>query len=128
MFRLGTRYGKGNGVPKDAKLREHWYERAAKHGHIRGLCNLAMVTFDSHPTRHVADLIEAAWRGDAWACVLLGNAYAEGGRGLAVDKARAKRWFTKALTCKEQPPDDADREEANAWLNANTDVEASWKC
>ena len=51
---------------------------------------------------------------------------------IAKDKELAKRWYLKALACKEkedgdgEEPDEMDKAEASAWLDANADVAAPW--
>ena len=77
--------------------------------------------------------MEAATRGDPYACVNVAGLYARGVSGqIAKDKELAKRWYLKALACKKkedgdgEKPDEQDKAEANAWLDANTEVAAPW--
>jgi len=134
MNDLGVCYLYGTGVPKDLKQARSWYERAAQAGNVRGLTNLGFRCLDDDEPGSYAGLVhlaEAATRGDAYACVLLGAAYADGDYGLAEDAALAKRWYSKALDCTDEEgegPDDDDANEAEAWLADNEGVQAVWKC
>mmetsp|Transcript_34075 Transcript_34075/g.111401 ORF Transcript_34075/g.111401 Transcript_34075/m.111401 type:complete len:94 (+) Transcript_34075:1-282(+) len=77
--------------------------------------------------------MEAATRGDPFACMEVARLYQHGVCGqVTKDKELAKRWYLKALACKEkedgdgEEPDEEDKAEASAWLDANADVEAPW--
>ena len=134
MCILGRTYSAGEGVPVDKAKSLEWYERAAQGGNARSLANLTVLSkaFESIRYRSAADrmvdLTDAAIRGDAWACVMLGDAYAKSLHGLPEDKVRAKRWYKKALACTKVQPDEDDRKAASDWLQANADVEDKWKC
>lgn len=128
MNTLGLAYVNGNGVPRDDVKAMEWYERAAQGGSVRGLTNLANSLCDEGFAMRLAYLTEAATRGDAWACVQLGEYYAKGMNGSPEDKVLAKRWYTKALSCTTPAPDEDDRKAASDWLEANAGVECKWKC
>ena len=130
MNDAGVCYATGDGVPEDQEQALRWYERAAQLGSVRGLTNIAIThsNLGKPSSLWLADLVEAATRGDAFACVKLGGWYAEGFNDLSIDKSRAKRWYTKALACTTEPPDDGDKQRANDWLSANIDVEPTWEC
>ena len=84
-----------------------------------------------HASDCVAHFMEAAVRGDAWACVKLAAAYANGDMGLALNENLAKRWYEKALACTDrdgEAPDEDDVRTATEWLEAHKHVESTWKC
>ena len=45
---------------------------------------------------------------------------------IAKDKELAKRWYLKAEDGDGEEPDEMDKAEASAWLDANADVAAPW--
>jgi len=130
MCNLGMKYTRGDGVPQDDTQAEMWYKRSAQHGSYRGLTNYGS---DLRGVDMWLHWMEAATRGDPYACVNVAGLYARGVSGqIAKDKELAKRWFLKALACKKkedgdgEKPDEQDKAEANAWLDANTEVAAPW--
>ena len=131
MNDLGVNYMLGDGVPQDTAQAKMWYKRSAQHGDNRGLTNYSLtITADGDRWLH---WMEAAMRGDAFACVKVAGLYKRGvSRHIAKDKELAKRWFLKALACKEkedgdgEEPNEDDKAVVNAWLDANADVAAPW--
>ena len=72
MNQLGYRYNIGKGVKKDQVLSMRWFRRAAEHGLLRGLTNLAFqLSTSSQDHEHLVHLAEAATRGDMAACMKL---------------------------------------------------------
>ena len=132
MFTLAGHYSHGIGVKQDRVQAEAWYLRSAQHGQLRGLTNCALYAGkEVHcktDTDIVAHIMEAAVRGDAWACVKLGKWYAQGNRGFSKNLPLARRWYQKALTCTGVKADEDDRCQANEWLGANAEVQDLWMC
>ena len=134
MSILGFAYDKGEGVPEDEAQSRYWYKRSAEHGNGRGQANHACKLWNQGKKLQAALLwMEAATRGDPYACIEVAALYDKGLVGHpAQDKELAKRWYLKALACEERgdgdgfDPDEEDAAKANAWLNANADVAAPW--
>ena len=134
MCKLGASHDRANDDSEAVGKARMWYQRSAQHGYNRGLTNYANKLHNSGEKGHAAlHWMEAATRGDAWACIQVAGLYSRGISGyLAQDLELAKRWCLKALACKLKDdgdgalPDEDDEAKANAWLDANADVAALW--
>ena len=130
MCDLGCIYDEGSGVPQDTAQAKMWYKRSAQHGNDRGLTNYGSKLRGGDRWLH---WMEAATRGDPFACVKVADLYQQGvSDQVTQDMELAKRWYLKALACKKkengdgEKPDEEDKAEASAWLDANADVAAPW--
>jgi TPR repeat protein len=99
-IKLGLRYRKGDGVPKDERRATAQFQRACEGGAAEGCGQLGMsymvgsgVTQDKR--RGVALLEKSCEGGDAMGCLILGASYANG-NGVPKDERRASAVYEKA--------------------------------
>ena len=100
-YALGTMYSQGRGVLRDARMAAHWYEQAARQGHVEASFSLGFLLFygvgsdgQATPPDPAAGLpwIEAAaTHGNAAAQYFLGAAYWVG-NGVETNRETALRW------------------------------------
>lgn len=105
QYYLGTMYQHGHGVPRDPRMAQLWYERAARQGHADAAFAVAFLLYYGAgegeraviATREAAApwLEIAAERGNASAQYLLGTLY-RAGEGEIADRATAMRWTLQA--------------------------------
>ncbi len=100
MNKMGIRYEKGQGVPKDPGKAVYWYRKAADAGSAGGMINLAR---HYNEGKGVEKSLEkrafwygkAAEKGHVRAVYVMGNIYMYG-EGVAKNYPEAARWFEKA--------------------------------
>ena len=100
QFVLGTCYGSGRGVEKDAVEAVKWYHKAAEQGYAAAQYNLgAIYATGQGVTKDEAEAVrwyrKAADQGSAAAQFNLGVIY-EDGRGIPKNEAEAVQWYCKA--------------------------------
>ncbi len=100
QFRLGMRYGKGDGVPRDDNLARQWLVRAAIAGHLQARYMLGWLYYDGRGVPQdyakAAELFsQAASAGDADSQYMLGVLYAKGW-GVERDSRRSLDWMRRA--------------------------------
>jgi len=98
--RLGGRYAAGEGLPKDANLAFHWYQKAAAQGHPEGQFKLGICykygrVIAKDPAQAVKWYRAAADQGLPEALNALGLCYEEG-TGVEQDKKEAVRLYQSA--------------------------------
>src|SRR3546814_14430187 len=72
---MGQAYRFGKGVPKDLRITQSWYEKAAQQGHEKAQANLGILLFDTGTrTEAMSWIRKAADRGDPRAQYVLGTA------------------------------------------------------
>ena len=107
MRAVAKSYDRGwMGQAKDAEKALHWYELSAKRGNVRALGSLANCYLKGKGVAKnvYSGLVmkaESASRGNAFACVDLGNRFFFGGQDgvVAKDLQQARRWLQKATEC-----------------------------
>lgn len=78
-FNLGQAFRLGRGVAADSGQAKHWFERAAKAGHLDAQVSLGLLMFDSGSRREgLSWLSRAAERGEARALLVVGTALFNG--------------------------------------------------
>ena len=97
---LGTRYSKGEGVPKDEAKAAQWYQKAAEQGLAVAQNNLGFMYANGRGVpKDYAKAAQwynkAASQGDSDAQVRLGLMYVRG-QGMQQDATMAKQWFQRA--------------------------------
>src|SRR3546814_591445 len=76
---MGQAYRFGKGVPKDLRITQSWYEKAAQQGHEKAQANLGILLFDTGKrTEAMSWIRKAADRGDPRAQYVLGTALFNG--------------------------------------------------
>lgn len=100
QFKLGRRYAKGEGVPKDTAKAVEWYQKAAMQGNAKAQTNLGVMYAEGEGVpKDAAKAVEwyqkAAAQGEAYAQNNLGVMYSRG-EGVPEDSAKAVEWFQKA--------------------------------
>jgi TPR repeat protein len=96
QFNMGQAYRFGKGVPKDLRITQSWYEKAAQQGHEKAQANLGVLLFDSGKRSEAMPWIrKAADRGDPRAQYVLGTALFNGDLA-AKDWPRAYALMTRA--------------------------------
>src|SRR3546814_664 len=79
QFNMGQAYRFGKGVPKDLRITQSWYEKAAQQGHEKAQANLGILLFDTGKrTEAMSWIRKAADRGDPRAQYVLGTALFNG--------------------------------------------------
>ena len=99
-FKLGLRYAKGDGVPKNNALAVKWYRKAAEQGHRIAQSNLGLMYANGkgvpkNDALAVKWYRKAAEQGYARAQFNLGNKY-RAGEGVRKNMTLAVRWYRKA--------------------------------
>jgi len=115
QFNLGSKYDRGDGVPKDYAEALKWYSRAAEEDDVKAQVNLGFM-YD-HGRSVPQDFSKAAiWyrkaaeQGNVAAQFNLGYLY-ENGQGVPQDDVQAHKWFS--LAASRMPASNAeDREKA----------------
>ncbi len=111
QFRLGSRYEKGEGVPRDVMKAIGWYQRAADNGSVKAQINLGGIYMEGAAgvRRNYAEAkrwyLMAAEHGSAFAQFNLGLLY-EQGWGASKDEAQALQYY---LLAAKQGDDQASR-------------------
>jgi TPR repeat protein len=96
QFNMGQAYRFGKGVPKDLRITQSWYEKAAQQGHEKAQANLGILLFDTGKRAEALPWIrKAADRGDPRALYVLGTAHFNGDL-VAKDWPRAYAMMTRA--------------------------------
>lgn len=100
QFRLGMRYGKGEGVARDDNLARQWLVRAAVGGHLQARYMLGWLYYDGRGVPQdyakAAELFsQAASAGDADSQYMMGILHAKGW-GVARDSLRSFDWMRRA--------------------------------
>lgn len=100
QFRLGMRYGKGDGVPRDDNLARQWLVRAAVGGHLQARYMLGWLYYDGRGVPQdyakAAELFsQAASAGNADAQYMMGILHAKGW-GVERDSLRSLDWMRRA--------------------------------
>src|SRR3546814_17252206 len=76
---MGQAYRFGKGVPKDLRITQSWYEKAAQQGHEKAQANLGILLFDTGKrTQAMSWIRNAADRGDPREQYVLGTALFNG--------------------------------------------------
>lgn len=101
QYRLGFRYAKGQGIPKDERKAVFWFRKAADQGHAVSQCNLGVMYANGQgvakdESQSVFWYRKAADQGDAWAEYYLGVSYAKG-TGVRKDLPNAMHWLRLAV-------------------------------
>ncbi|PWG03691.1 SPOR domain-containing protein [Sphingosinicella humi] len=96
QFNMGQAYRFGKGVPKDLRITQSWYQKAAQQGHEKAQANLGILLFDTGKRAEAMPWIKkAADRGDPRALYVLGTAHFNGDL-VAKDWPRAYAMMTRA--------------------------------
>jgi len=96
QFNMGQAYRFGKGVPKDLRITQSWYQKAAQQGHEKAQANLGILLFDTGKRAEAMPWIKkAADRGDPRAQYVLGTALFNGDMA-AKDWPRAYALMTQA--------------------------------
>ncbi len=98
QFNMGQAYRFGKGVPKDLRITQSWYQKAAQQGHEKAQANLGILLFDTGKRAEAMPWIrKAADRGDPRALYVLGTAHFNGDL-VAKDWPRAYAMMTRAAS------------------------------
>ena len=100
QIKLGLKYNRGDGVPKDLPEAAKWYRRAAEQGSAVAQRNLGVMYLlgdglEKDETEAVKWFRKAAEKDGSLAQLNLGMMY-EAGKGVVKDPAEAINWFRKA--------------------------------
>ncbi|HTR43555.1 MAG TPA: hypothetical protein VMH87_18230 [Pseudomonadales bacterium] len=141
-------YAQGKFVPVDPARAAYYYEKASEFGNTEGTINLAIQYFNANLGGTQVDItrdLEMLEKSDAAvtngrACYVIGYAY-ETGRGLPLDKTRARQFYEKGaelgelaawknlaqmqLTGEGGPP---DHTAAAGWLQKAADAQDGMSC
>ena len=132
MRMLAHKLWAGDGLAKDGPESFLWWERSARLGNVRAIGALGSSYLTGRGVEvdiavGLAFLVESGARGNAMACVNLGNAHARGKHGLPLCRHQARRWFEKARVCEnwEETPEPAKKAVA-VWLNKHASGQPCW--
>lgn len=104
QFELGSLYYHGQGLPEDEKLALFWWKKAAAHGHVESMYQLANAyLFGNESAKFVPDpdreaaiwYFQAASAGHVEAQYHLGLLFLAG-KGVVDSRQEAARWFRQA--------------------------------
>lgn len=100
QYRLGMRYGMGEGVPRDDALARQWLARATVAGHLKARYALGWLYYDGRGVQQdyskAAELFsQAAQAGDADAQYMMGVMHAQG-QGVERSLQHSLEWTRRA--------------------------------